>query len=550
MSFRTTGATNVWEGFCRNNATAGRRPPDPYPCTVMWWVYIDSLVATYASFMLMGPLNWEFGPNNWIASIGPFGPGAANAFAMSANGSDNDTGVLLSGMTGRWLCQAIRTRKDGSNAIHEYYPDLLGKPRTFGVQTIALPYFSGVQSNTLFFMGCPPWADQEGLNGKIGGVKIWRTWLPHGAILQERGSAYPVLRQYSRQIYGVYPARQAFKNLNSSSGGNDILFDVSGNGNHFYQSTSADNYAAGDTGGCESWGDAPIVQTPPARAQDWTRRLFIASISSGVSAALTGQSIASAPGTLAPDLSKALSGQAGTLEQGTAAPALSLALGGQAASLAQGTEAPAISIALSGQSIAIAQGTISASSDITAALIGSALTASPGTLSPELSLSLAGQLGTLSTGTLTPVIGVFVELTGLALTASTGTLTGVSVELPGQALQKPAGRKRRHKRLLVELDGQDFEVESVDQAVALLDRAKEIAVAQIAKVRTSPLRVEHGIKRPSIRTDSAPLRELVREKRAEIVSLYDQLLRDLEIQHLMAKADEDDEEETLIRLLM
>lgn len=121
---------------------------------------------------------------------------------------------------------------------------------------------------------------------------------------------------------------------------------------------------------------------------------------------------------------------------------------------------------------------------------------------------------------------------------------------PEPQVQKPAGRKRRRRRLVVEIDGEDFVVESVEQAVALLERAKEVAVAQIAQARTAAVRVDHGIKRPSIRTDSEELRPLVREKRAEIVALYDALLRDLEIQYLMAKADEEDEEETLIRFLM
>lgn len=133
-----------------------------------------------------------------------------------------------------------------------------------------------------------------------------------------------------------------------------------------------------------------------------------------------------------------------------------------------------------------------------------------------------------------------------------GSTITITVSLGEAPASTGAGRKRRRRRLVVEIDGQDFEVESVDQAVALLERAKEVAVKQIAKARTAPLRVERGtgIKRPSIRTDSEPLRELVRQKRAEIVSLYDVLLRDLEIQHLIAKADEDDEEETIIRLLM
>lgn len=134
----------------------------------------------------------------------------------------------------------------------------------------------------------------------------------------------------------------------------------------------------------------------------------------------------------------------------------------------------------------------------------------------------------------------------------TASPAGAAPEPEPAPAQRHAGRKRRLRRLFVEIDGQDFEVENVDQAVALLDRAKELAVKQIAQTRAQPVRVEQGvqIKRPSIRTDSDELRPLVRQKREEIVQLYDALARDLEIQYLMAKADEEDEEETLIRFLM
>lgn len=118
---------------------------------------------------------------------------------------------------------------------------------------------------------------------------------------------------------------------------------------------------------------------------------------------------------------------------------------------------------------------------------------------------------------------------------------------------KGAGRKRRRRqKLLVEIDGHDFEVRSVEHAVALLDRAKELAVKQIAKARAAPVRVDRGVtlKRPSIRTDSDELRPLVKQKRAEIIELYDALLRDLEIQYLLARAQEADDEEALLRLLM
>lgn len=116
-----------------------------------------------------------------------------------------------------------------------------------------------------------------------------------------------------------------------------------------------------------------------------------------------------------------------------------------------------------------------------------------------------------------------------------------------EATQKPAGRKRR--RLVVEIDGRDFQVSSADEAIALLQRAKEFAVAQIEQSRAKPATVRPGIQRPRIKTAAPELRQAVQQARQEITSLYDAAIRDFEIAALLAKADEE-EEEALIRLLM
>jgi predicted nucleic acid-binding protein len=117
-----------------------------------------------------------------------------------------------------------------------------------------------------------------------------------------------------------------------------------------------------------------------------------------------------------------------------------------------------------------------------------------------------------------------------------------------EATQKPAGRKRR-RRLLVEIDGQEFEVSSPSEALSLLARAREVAQAQVEKARKAPVRIASGVARPRIRTGSPELRIVVDQARSEILSLYDGLERDIEIAALMQAADEE-EEETIIRLLM
>lgn len=119
--------------------------------------------------------------------------------------------------------------------------------------------------------------------------------------------------------------------------------------------------------------------------------------------------------------------------------------------------------------------------------------------------------------------------------------------------QKPAGRpKRPRRKLLVEINGQDIEVSSADEARVLLGQARQVAERAIEKARAAPLRVSRGIQRPRITTNAPELEQVVAEARQDIVSLFDALARDLEIATLMRKRleEQDEEEEALIRFLM
>ena len=119
-----------------------------------------------------------------------------------------------------------------------------------------------------------------------------------------------------------------------------------------------------------------------------------------------------------------------------------------------------------------------------------------------------------------------------------------------ESTQKPAGRKRPRRKLLVEIDGRDFEVSGLEEARALLAQAKQIAAAAIEKARKSPVRVQRGIPRPRITTSAPALKQVVAQASQEIGSLFDALSRDFEIAALMRKQFEDAEEEALIHFLM
>lgn len=151
----------------------------------------------------------------------------------------------------------------------------------------------------------------------------------------------------------------------------------------------------------------------------------------------------------------------------------------------------------------------------------------------------------------TDAIGNFGPYTVTATNAF-GTADSNAFDVEIAVKNTGAGRpKRPRRRLLVEINGQDFEVSSEDEARTLLEQARQIAEKAIEKARSAPLRVNRGVSRPTIRTDAPELKQVVAEARQDIVSLFDSLARDMEIAALMRKRMEDDEEEeALIRFLI
>jgi hypothetical protein len=165
-------------------------------------------------------------------------------------------------------------------------------------------------------------------------------------------------------------------------------------------------------------------------------------VAAALSKALSGQAITSATGTLTPALSLALSGQAITASQGTvtASTGATAALTGESIALAAGTVLPTLTIALTGQQANFAQGTVNAGNDVTRALSGQQIDSASGTLAPALSKALSGQAATFGQGTVTATQGFVVALTGQSFSATQGALAlSVSAVLTGQSLQATAG---------------------------------------------------------------------------------------------------------------
>lgn len=150
----------------------------------------------------------------------------------------------------------------------------------------------------------------------------------------------------------------------------------------------------------------------------------------------------------------------------------------------------------------------------------------------------------------TDALGEFGPYTVTATNAN-GDTDSNAFDVEVAAKNTGAGRPKR-RRFLVEIDGQDFEVSGPQEARDLLERAKAVATQAIEKASKPTTRIGVGrpLPRPVIRTADPELKTVVREARQEITALYDRAIRDMEIAALMAKRNEEEEEEALIRLLM
>jgi len=113
--------------------------------------------------------------------------------------------------------------------------------------------------------------------------------------------------------------------------------------------------------------------------------------------------------------------------------------------------------------------------------------------------------------------------------------------------------------MYVEIDGQQFDVESAEHARALLDQAKELA-RQVAPQKAEERltvhlainpRVRPKIERPHIVTHSPELHVIVAQTREVISNVYKAAYRDAEIRLRLAQklADDDSDDEDLMMLL-
>jgi hypothetical protein len=164
-------------------------------------------------------------------------------------------------------------------------------------------------------------------------------------------------------------------------------------------------------------------------------------LSNDITLALSGASVTTARGNIAPNTYKPIAGSAITSASGTFIPSNRNSLAGSASTSSSGTVIPSTDKDLAGGVITSATGIISvATVDVTIAIGGSSISVLAGSLSVSTAINATGQSVTLSAGALTS--GRDKAITGTAITSASGTtvannskaLTGSASTLSGGTL--------------------------------------------------------------------------------------------------------------------
>jgi hypothetical protein len=123
---------------------------------------------------------------------------------------------------------------------------------------------------------------------------------------------------------------------------------------------------------------------------------------------------------------------------------------------------------------------------------------------------------------------------------------------------RPAGKKKPKKRYTIVIDGNEFEVDSYEQAVSLLEQAHDAAqphAEQTARraekrIRRKGKNVAITLETPTLSTPDLALQELVATYREKLRRIYEQAAQSSELRELLRrKFAEEDEDDTEVLLL-
>lgn len=117
--------------------------------------------------------------------------------------------------------------------------------------------------------------------------------------------------------------------------------------------------------------------------------------------------------------------------------------------------------------------------------------------------------------------------------------------------------RRRRRRYYVEIDGQQFEVQGLEHARALLDRAKETARSHAQALAQTAVQTARksgskpvALPTPTIRSPDPELKPLIHQARLDMNALYRQAAIDAELSLLLMRQMQDDDDEETLLLLM
>ncbi len=305
-------------------------------------------------------------------------------------------------------------------------------------------------------------------------------------------------------------------------------------------------------------GEAEAESTlPEAYALYAPQRIWVPSSAIGGSFSATGALTADAATlsgtaahlTLHPS-SGALSAQAATL----AGTATHLTLHTSSGALSADAATVAGSAALTSTGSFSAAGSLSADA---ATLAGTATHLTLHTSTGALAADAATLAGTAAHLTLHTSTG--------GLSAGSAAVSGVAVHSGPGAVEdtrpQGAGRPRRQvRRVVVEIDGKDFIVNSEEEAIALLDKAKEeaeaLAKVQVQRAAKATVRKPRKViadarKTLAVPTIKAPgLEEYVSKIMDDIRDTYASSMRTIEVAALLRKRDRDEEDDEEILMLI
>lgn len=207
-----TNTHNRDQAIFRNYTDVGRIP-NPYPATYMWTKYVDvvtpAFYTTYMAWGDTGPVDYYVAFNSALHS--------PEDYAIGVRGTESFSSVGI--ISGRQMTQALRAVYNGSQTTVDYFWDLPNLARK--ITAVWAGTLANTSGHSLWF-GSNPWTIFEGVDGKVGDIKIWQQALSDGAIAKESSSRWPVVNQYKQAVWAVVPCHTL-----------QDLRDYSGNGRHF-----------------------------------------------------------------------------------------------------------------------------------------------------------------------------------------------------------------------------------------------------------------------------------------------------------------------------